>query len=238
MSATMKLRYFLPEFLMQRLQPLLVGIPVVIFSPWLASAVASGSTPCFNLVQPLDNKVSSVKEQGGIWSLFEKGRGLSDHSPLALQFDSKIISLMYILNYLCETEEGIPYDDLALYLESRFREKGGEGPVRDELENMGHSREEVTILLEFQKFAEKSRHRKLDLNQIKKTIDKADEYAERYWLLAQKLNRRSPVSVVEEVKVLARDIDKFRATDPYMVQADYENAQVPHTSLTESSDEM
>ncbi len=44
--------------------------------------------------------------------------------------------------------------------------------------------------------------------------------------------------MVEEVKALARDIAEFRATDPYMKQADYENAQVPHTTLTESSDQM
>ena len=103
---------------------------------------------------------------------------------------------------------------------------------------MGYSIEEVTILIAFKKFAQKNRHRKLELNQIRKTIEKADQYAERYWLLSQKMKKRSGASVIEEVKNLARDLAAFRATDPYMILADYENYQVQHTTLTESSDQM
>jgi len=238
MSINKKLCRRFSAFLPARPRPSLVSIFAFTFIFSISTVAAAGPATCLDLVNPLDNKVRSVKERGGLWGLFEKARALRDHSPMALQMDSKVISLIFTLNYLCETEKGIPYDELALYLNSRFNERGGEGPVRDELLNMGYSIEEVAILLEFKKFAERSRHRQLDLNQIRKTIEKADIYAERYWLLAQKMKKRSGVSMVEEVKALARDIAEFRATDPYMKQADYENAQVPHTTLTESSDQM
>ncbi len=238
MSINKKFWHSLFAVLPVRSLPLLVLISVFTFTFSISTMAAAAPPTCLDLVNPLDNKVRAVKERGGLWSLFEKSRQLRDHSPMALQMDSKVISLMFILNYLCETEQGIPYDDLALYLNARFEETGGEGPVKDELLTMGYSIEEVTILIAFKKFAQKNRHRKLELNQIRKTIEKADQYAERYWLLSQKMKKRSGASVIEEVKNLARDLAAFRATDPYMILADYENSQVPHTTLTESSDQM
>ena len=238
MFANTKLWRFLRAFSMIRLKVLLVGISAVILIPGFSSAAEAGPTSCLDLVLPLDHKVSSVKDRGGIWALFEKGRVLRNHSPLALQFDSKVHSLMFTLNYLCETEEGIPYGELSLYLNSRYRERGGEGPVKDELLNMGYSIEEVTLLLEFKKYAEKNRHRKLEINQIKKTMDKARGYVDGYLQLSEKIKKSSSISLVEEMKALGKDIDEFRATDPYMKQADYENSQEPHTTLTETSDQM
>jgi len=238
MSPKTKLWHFLRAFSMIRLKPLFVRMPVVLFSLGFSGAAKAGPTSCMDLVLPLDHKVNSVKDRGGIWALFEKGRVLRDHSPLALQFDSKVISLMFTLNYLCETEDGIPYGELSLYLNSRERERGGEAAVKDELLNMGYSIEEVTLLLAFKKFADKNRHRKLDMNQIKKTMDKARGYVDGYLRLSEKIKKSSSVSVVEEMKALGKEIDEFRATDPYMKQADYENSQEPHTTLTETSDQM
>jgi len=238
MSVNAKLRHFLPAISIRRLKALLVWIPVFIFVSWFSSAAEAGSTSCLELVLPMDHKVNSVKDRGGIWALFEKGRVLRDHSPLALQFDSKVMSLMFTLNYLCETEEGIPYGELSLYLNSRVRERGGEGLVKDELLNMGYSIEEVTLLLAFKKFADKNRHRKLELNRITKTMEKAQGYIERYLLLSKKIKKGGSVSIIDEMKALGKEIDEFRATDPYMKQADYENSQEPHTTLTETSDQM
>ena len=69
-------------------------------------------------------------------------------------------------------------------------------------------------------------------------MDKARGYVDGYLRLSEKIKKSSSVSIVEEMKALGKDIDEFRATDPYMKQADYENSQEPHTTLTETSDQM
>ena len=96
---------------------------------------------------------------------------------------------------------------------------------------------DVTDWVEYGRFSEKNLNRRLDFNQIKKTVEMVKNPVEGYGLLFKNKNPAS--AVIAEAKSLIADIEKLHATDPYLKQADYENGQVPHSSvLSNTGDEM
>ncbi len=201
-----------------------IALQSFVMGSWLSSVAEAGQTPCTELLHPLHNQVSQVKDQGGVWSLFERKRGLQNHSAFGLRLDSKIIGLMFTLDYLCATQEGIPYNDVAHYVVSQLKEKGKEDFTKEHIAN-GHSQKEVDKLIEFAKFSESNLSRKLDFNQIKKTVEQVELHIERYGRL---YHSKNTASAVDEAKALIEDIDRLRVNDPYLKQADDEHAQTPH----------
>lgn len=217
-------------------QPLTLFIQIILIVPWFWGAAEANSKACLELLNPLHSQVNVVKDRGGMWALFEKKTKLQNHSPLALRLDSKILGLMFTLDYLCDTQEGIPYSDIAEYVVHQMKKFGEEGFIEKNVE-LGHSRKEVTEWAAFGRFSQKNLNRKLDINQIKKTVEQAESRVERYRLLFK--NKKSATEMIAESKALIEDIEKLHATDLYLKQADYENGQVPHSSaLANSGDAM
>lgn len=202
----------------------LIALQSTLIGTWLSSAAAADTQACKNLLRPLHNQVSQVKDRGGMWDKFERKVDLRDHSALALQLDSKVIALLFTLDYLCKTQDGIPYNDVAHYVVNQLKEKGKEKFTKEHLAN-GHTQKEITKLLEFAKFSESHLNRKLDFEQIKKSVERSKRQIERYTLLYQ--NKNSPETIAEG-KALMEDIAKLRTTDPYFKQADFEHSQTPH----------
>ncbi|MCH8312267.1 MAG: sigma 54 modulation/S30EA ribosomal C-terminal domain-containing protein, partial [Nitrospinae bacterium] len=99
---------------------------------------------------------------------------------------------MFTLDYLCTTQEGIPYNDVAEYIVPQIKEIGEEGFIKRHLD-LGHSLKDVTDWVAYGRFSEKNLNRKLDFNQIKKTMEMVKSPVERYGLLFQNKN---PASVV------------------------------------------
>ncbi len=217
-------------------KPLLLFIQIIMIGPWLWGVAEANPKACNELIHPLHSQVNVIKDRGGMWALFEKRPSLQNHSALALAVDSKIISLMFTLDYLCTTQEGIPYNDVAEYIVPQIKKIGEEGFIKKHVD-LGHSLKDVTDWVEYGRFSEKNLNRKLDFNLIKKTMEQVRSPVERYGLLFQNNN---PASVViAESKALIKDIEQLRATDPYLKQADDENGQVPHSSvLSNTGDEM
>ena len=217
-------------------KPLPLLIQIIMIVPWLWGAAEAKPKACKELIHPLHSQVNIIKDKGGLWSLFEKIPKLQNHSALALKVDSKIIGLMFTLDYLCTTQEGIPYNDVAEYIVPQIKEIGEEGFIKRHVD-LGHSLKEVTDWVEYGRFSEKKLNRKLDFNQIRKTMEQVRSPVERYGLLFQNKNPAS--AVIAESKALIKDIEQLRATEPYLKQADYENDQVPHSSaLSNTGDEM
>ena len=58
-----------------------------------------------------------------MWGLFELDKELRKESSKAMQLDSKIQQLVWLLDYLCNTAEGVPLNELATYLTKNLKRK-------------------------------------------------------------------------------------------------------------------
>ena len=218
-------------------------IQIVVIAPLhLSPAQADNSKACFDLFRPLEKQAQKIKDRGGIWELFENGASLRKHSIVGLHVDSKIISLIDTLNYLCESQDGLPINEVANYLVSMMKKEGREGFIKYYL-SLFHSIEEIEVWAEYAEYFEANRKRKLDFNQTKNTLTKAQKFFERYTTLAQNIDATNdkelrikalrllvPLQVegiAEEGKVLTEDIKQFIAMDPLLKQANLENSEIP-----------
>ena len=59
-----------------------------------------------------------------MWGYFEKVPELRKLSVDAIQLDSRINKIFFTLDYLCDTEKGIPLNDLATYISYNLSIKG------------------------------------------------------------------------------------------------------------------
>ena len=217
-------------------KPFLLFVHAILMVPLFLGSAQAKSNACEELAHPLHSKVNVVKDRGGMWFRFEMGRKLQDHSALALKVDSKVIGLMFTLDYLCDTLDGIAFNDVAEYIVPQVKALGEEGFIKKHVD-LGHSMKDVTDWVNYGRFSVKNQTRKLKLSQIKKTMEKARNPVDRYVQLFQKT--QAAPKVIAETKSLIADIEKLHATDPYLKQADYENNQVPHSSaLSNTGDEM
>ena len=86
-----------------------IFLSVFILTSFLSySAHADNFYVCRDLLQPIDNQVASVKARGGVWEAFEKRSLFRNHSTVALHLDQKAIALIYTLDYICHSLNGIP----------------------------------------------------------------------------------------------------------------------------------
>jgi hypothetical protein len=217
-------------------RPFILFIQCILAVPLLLGAAEAKPTPCRDLLNPLHSQVNVIKDRGGLWTQFEKKTRLQGNSPLALKVDSKILGLMFTLDYLCTTREGIPYSDIAEYVVRGVKEDGREGFIAKHVD-LGHSLKEVTEWADFAIFSEGNLTRKLDLGQIKKTVDQANSLVARYKPLFK--SKASAEEVLAEAKSLIKDIEQLHATDLYLKLADHENNAIPHSSaLSNAGDAM
>ena len=79
-------------------------------------SIANAEPTCNELVQNLQKEQEFIALNGGIWRYIEKDPSLQNHSGKAIQLDSRISKIFFTLEYLCETQNGIPLNDLAVYL--------------------------------------------------------------------------------------------------------------------------
>ena len=94
-----------------------IFISVFILTSFLShSAQADNFDVCLSLLQPIDNQVASVKARGGVWEAFEKRSLFRNHSTVALHLDQKAIALIYTLDYICRSLNGIPRNDVSNYI--------------------------------------------------------------------------------------------------------------------------
>jgi len=211
---------------------LILFVFVVSVSPsWAGPAEISA---CLKQVNPLKAERDQVAELDGVWGLFQKTEELQNNSALAITLDNKINSILFHLDYLCNTTDGIPFDELALYVSTGLAEKGEE-KFREELIILGKSEGEIEVWFKFSKFAVANRYRALDPKTISSTIQSAHPFINRYLQLAEKINSKKDVgSVIQEAQKLTNHVETFFEIDPYMSQAIHENSQVPYADWDEN----
>jgi len=205
----------------------------------LRSAVGTANAlPCAALLHPLENKVGTIKDRGGIWGMFDKNYKVRNHATVTLKLDSKINVLIFRLQHLCATQNGVPFDEIAQVLVPQLKAKG-EQAVMEYLINIGHVVEEAEKLIAYARFAESNLNRKLEPDRINKTIKETQPFVNRLVELSKKIGETDSKKLMTDSKVLIRDVEEFLATAPYLVRAHKETEEVPHARyITGDSDAM
>ncbi len=224
---------------MHSLNPFLILMQLLFFTLFLQNEVgAETPSPCVALLHPLASNVDEIKGQGGIWGMFDQSYKVRNHATVTLKLDSKITVLIVRLDYLCKTQNGVPLEEIAQILLPRLKAEG-EKALTEDLINLGHFEEEAEKLIAYAKFAESNLNRKLEFDQIAKTITESQTFANRLVEISKKIGEVESEIIMTESKVLISDIEKFLMTKPYLVLADKENAEIPHSRyVTGDSDAM
>ncbi len=195
---------------------------------------------CHAHINPLHIERERVAELDGIWGLFEKNRTLQGNSAIAIDLDKKINSIIFHLQYLCDTLHGIPMNEISRYVRDGIEAKGEKG-FREELIVLGKTEAEIDIWFEFTRFSIKNKERPLELKSILKSIEDSSSFIDTYVSLAQTLDRREiedsgqKESLKDDVIGLSKNIEGFFKSDSYMHQAFRENANIPYYDINESS---
>ena len=117
---------------------------------WFTS-ISLASPACDELIIPLAKKNDSLALKGGLWGYFEKDPFLRKYSTQAVQLDSRINKVFFLLNYLCETRNGIPFNDLATYISRSIADKG-KTAFKEELIILGKTSKQIKNWFNFFKF--------------------------------------------------------------------------------------
>ena len=190
---------------------------------------------CHAQIKPLHLQRERVAQLDGMWGLFEKNRELQNNSVAAINLDRKVNSIIFHLEYLCETLNGIPMNEVARYVRDGINEYG-EDNFRKELIILGKNEAEIKIWFEFTDFSLKNEERSLNLNTIFQSITNSAPFINLYAALAQKINRRQiDDSIVKNVSELSSKIELLFVTDSYMNQALTENKNIPYVDINEST---
>jgi hypothetical protein len=238
---------------MKRLKTFMI-VQIVIIAPFLLNpAQADNSKACYDLFRPVEKQSLKIKDNGGIWELFENGASLRKHSIVGLHLDSKITSLIDTINYLCEYQEGLPMTEVTHQVVPMMRKIGREDFIAHYLA-LNHSIEVIEVWAKYAEYFEANHKRKLDFNQTKNTLAEAQKFFKRYLTLAQhvgSVNEKEvrikslgllvPLQSVEGIaeggKALTEDIKQFIAMDPLLKQANLENAEIPYAPYLTGSGE-
>ena len=190
---------------------------------------------CHAQIKPLHLQRERVAQLDGMWGLFEKNRELQNNSVAAINLDRKVNSIIFHLEYLCETLNGIPMNEVARYVRDGINEYG-EDNFRKELIILGKNEAEIKIWFEFTDFSLKNEKRSLNLNTIFQSITNSAPFINLYAALAQKINQQEiDDSIVKNVSELSSKIELFFETDSYMNQALTENKNIPYVDINEST---
>ena len=210
---------------------LILGQVIFLFS---CVFFVSAEPTCTQLVQNLQKEQEFIALNGGMWRYIEKVPSLHNHSGKAIQLDSRISKIFFTLEYLCKTQNGIPFNDLAVYLSRNLVEKS-EDTFKDELRLLGKTNQEINIWFNFLEYAHKNKSRTLNFSRIQDTIKKTAPFIKEYTQLPSYLTKEdSPKFLQKKIKTLLDNIDYFLSNNSYIAQALEEMSNAPYWDINES----
>ena len=189
---------------------------------------------CRAQLSPLEKIKNTVIEYGGMWTLFERSKNLRPMSSKAVQLDSKVQQLVWLLDYLCATLDGVPLNDLATYVTQSLKEKS-KIQFKKELIVLGKSEDEIDIWFVFSDISLNNEHRKLKGDILHISIQKALPLLHKYQALAEGVEQSPEKLHLEKVDGLYREIEQLESSDSYLARALLETSQVPHWDIDEST---
>ena len=164
---------------------------------------------CRKQIIHLKDLREQVAELDGIWGLFQKRPELQGNSALSINLDRSVNSIIFHLEFLCDTIDGIPFDELSDYVSVSLAEKGAE-KFKQELIILGKNEGQIKVWFEFSKFAVANRYRALDPEKISHSIQMSQPLIKSYLELAKRIDRKEGIeSVIQETKSLKEQIEKF-----------------------------
>ena len=197
--------------------------------PLLGNAEAT----CLDKVKVLELKRNYAVSMGGMWGYFEKNFNLKKIPTEAIQIDSRINKLFFILSHLCETQNGIPLTPLAIYLSKNISQKG-EDQFKDELLVLGKTPEQINEWFDFYRYAESHASRTLLNSKIQKAIDQSTALIMRYVQLAETIpNENRLKDPSQKMKALVTDLDNLLTSQPYLRQALEETSHFLYWDISE-----
>ena len=170
---------------------------------------------------------------GGMWTLFEQSKQLRDHSSYAIQTDSRMNELLELLQYLCATIDGVPFNDLAVFLSESLKLESKQDFKKQQM-TLGKSEAEIDIWLAFFDVSLQTQNRQLEISTIEKSIRKANPLFEEYGALALQIRENSKEAHLKNVEILNDKIFDLKSSDSYLKQAMHELAQVPFWDIDEN----
>ena len=200
----------------------------------VAGAVEDKTQSCLKQVQKLSLKIDIIVDKGGMWNSFTQSAALKTHSTKGLQLDSKISLVLSTLQYLCETINGVPLNDLAIYLKENLQIKSKKD-FRAELIILGKNHGVIDVWWKFHETSLENENRQLDFDKIKQSVFKANSFFDKYIALQNKIENSSDQSSIMLTESLLKEFDEFLSSDGMMAQAIMEDAQVPYWDINESS---
>lgn len=224
---------------MKLLKVFLVSHTLLFMPLLLGSAEADNVKACYSFFRPLENTALEIKTRGGTWGLFEKREIFRKYAIVGLHVDSKITALIFTINYLCESQEGIPMNEVAGQVVPMLEERGLEGFIEHYL-TLAHELGEIKSWAKYADYFKANHKRKLDFEQTKNTIEKAGEFFDRYKALSRKLKTTNDIEgIAKDGRAFIEDIMRFNEVDPLLKQANFENSKIPQVSnLLNIADEM
>ena len=144
----------------------------------LSSLEANNVKACYSMFRPLENSALKIKGPGGTWQLFEKRKLFRKYAIVGLHADSKITALIFTINYLCESQEGIPMNEVAGQVVPTMAEKGLEGFIEYYLV-LAHELEEIKGWAKYAEYFKAHHKRILSLDKKKTTIENDHQYFHR-----------------------------------------------------------
>ena len=223
----------LRKWKISRTKNIYIFLQCILLALFVSTALAKPS--CSELINPLIKNSDNIASNGGLWGYFEKDLFLRKHSTQAIQLDSRINKIFFTLNYLCETKDGIPLNDLATYISRSIADKG-ESAFKAELIIFGKTSKQIKGWFNFFKFAQSHRFRTLNSSTVRATINKAIPLINNYVSLEKNINQsRQSKIILKNAAALRVQIDRFLSNDPYITQALDEISHVPYWDINEST---
>ena len=189
---------------------------------------------CLEQVQKLTQKKDIVSDKGGMWTSISQSPKLKAHSTKGIQLDSKINLVLSTLQYLCETIDGVPLNDLAIYLKENLEIKNKKD-FRAELIILGKNHPVIDVWWKYHETSLKNENRLLDFDKIKNSIIKANLIFDNFIALQVNIEKTPDQSNIIEAETILKNIDEFLSSDEMMFQAIREDAQVPYWDIDESA---
>jgi hypothetical protein len=219
-----------------RIKPVLVFLSCIFLQTIFIGAAWSQTQTqqCDAQLSPLKKTKNAIIGDGGMWALFEHNKVLQEESSKAIQLDSKIQQLIWLLGYLCQTAEGVPLNELATYLTKNLKEKS-KPQFKQELIILGKTEAEIDIWFVFSDVSLKNETRQLDLETVYNSIQKSLPLLLEYKSLAEEVDQSPNKEQIESVNNLYQKIEQLESSDPYLAQSLLETSQVPHWDIDEST---
>ncbi len=214
-----------------RLARTLAALPLCFILLHPVKALAADA-PCSETVLSLKKPLKTVQNLGGLFVLFDKFPALANQSALAIQLDSKMLKVHHALAYLCDTENGVPLDELATYVSRKMGQLGEEG-FREKHSVLGRPEKEIQAWIEYAALAQKLKSRTLDAARLQSTLAQAAPYFNRYRELALD-SAKTPEDLLNAATTLNKDVSAFLEQSPYLALALREKAQIPYWDIDEN----